>query len=313
VYVADTKNNTIRTTAPVGTSLAADFGSSYGIWLRRGTTWRQVHSFSAKAMLPISDGLQDGMIIDFGPGVGIWLYEREADGNEFWFQIHYLSADAMAGIDTDSDGETDSGAFSFAGLGLWFFDGDHGDWSQLHSATPLHLASGNLDGVEGDELIADFAGYGLWVYSAGAWSQLHGLSVTSMMTADLDANGKQDLIANFPGFGVWGYMNGTTWTRIHRFEAARITSADLDGNGASDLIVDFGAAIGLWARTNGTTWEQLHYLTTDNIVGGDLDGNGLDEAIADFGGAGVWSCEQGRGWASVHSFNPKSIATGRLR
>ena len=51
----------------------------------------------------------------------------------------------------------------------------------------------------------------------------------------------------------------------------------------------------------------------ENIVGGDLDGDGLDEVIADFGAAGVWSYQEGRGWAFVHSFNPKSIVTGRLR
>jgi len=314
LYVADSRNNSIRTTAPLGTSLVADFGSAYGIWLRRGTTWRQVHSFTAKSVVAIRENSgEDGLIVDFGPGVGIWFYIRDADGTDFWFQIHYLSADAMAGLDTDGNGDTDSGVFSFAGLGLWFFDGDHGTWSQLHGANPIHLASGNLDGVGGDELIADFAGYGLWVYSAGAWSQLHGSSVSTMMTADLDGNGKQDLIADFAGYGVWAYMNRTTWERVHPYAAQRLASADLDGNGVTDLVVDFGASVGLWARKNGTTWVPLHYLTTESIVGGDLDGDGLDEVIADFGAAGVWSYQEGRGWAAVHSFNPKSIVTGRLR
>jgi len=313
LYVADTKNNSIRTTAPLRKGLMVDFGPSYGIWLLRGTTWRQVHSLSAKSMIAISDGSQDGMIIDFGPGVGIWFHERGAAGDEDWFQIHYLSADAMAGIDSDSDGVVDSGVFSFANLGLWLFNGDTGDWSQIHGANPLRLSSGNLDGAGGDELIADFAGYGLWVYSAGAWSFLHGSSVSTMMTADLDGNGKQDLIANFPGYGVWAYINRTSWEPVHPYAATRLASADLDGNGVTDLIVDFGASVGLWARKNGTTWVQLHYLSTENIVGGDLDGDGLDEVIADFGAAGVWSYQEGRGWAFVHSFNPKSIVTGRLR
>jgi DNA-binding beta-propeller fold protein YncE len=313
LYVADSRNNSIRTTAPLGTSLAVDFGAPYGIWLRRGTTWRQVHPSSAKAMLAIPDGSQDGLIIDFGPGVGIWFYERDGNGEDFWFQLTPQSADAMVGIDSNGDGEVDSGVFSFAGAGLWLFDGDTGEWSLRHPVNPIHLASGNLDGAGGDELILDFAGYGLWIYSAGTWSPLHPRDVSTMMTADLDANGKKDLIVTFPGSGVWAYMNGTTWVAIHSLDAQRTASADLDGNGVSDLIIDFGPGVGLWARKNGTTWEQLHGSTTENIVGGDLDGDGLDEVIADFGAAGVWSFQEGRGWTAVHGGNPKSIATGRLR
>ena len=92
-----------------------------------------------------------------------------------------------------------------------------------------------------------------------------------------------------------------------------MASADLDGNGVSDLVMDFGPGVGLWARENGTTWEQLHGGTTENIVGGDLDGDGLDEVIADFGAGGVWNYQDGRGWTPVHSLNPKSIVTGRMR
>jgi sugar lactone lactonase YvrE len=313
LYVADTRNNTIRTTAPLPTGLAVDFGAPYGIWLRRGTTWRQVNPSTAKAMVAVSDGNQDAMIIDFGPGIGIWFYERDEDGNDFWFQVHTGSADLMAGLDTDGDGETDSGVFSFAGAGLWLFDGDHGTWSQLNTTNPVRLASGNLDGVGGEELIADFAGFGLWIYSAGTWSQLHGSDVSTMMTADLDGNGKQDLIVTFAGFGVWAYMNRTTWVQINAFDALRTASADLDGNGVKDLIIDFGPGVGLWARKNGTTWVLLHSSTTESIVGGDLDGDGRDEVIADFGAAGAWSWQEGSGWAFVNAVNPKSIVTGRLR
>ena len=36
LYVADTRNNTIQTTAPMPSSLVVDFGPAYGIWIRRG-------------------------------------------------------------------------------------------------------------------------------------------------------------------------------------------------------------------------------------------------------------------------------------
>ena len=74
----------------------------------------------------------------------------------------------------------------------------------------------------------DFAGYGLWVYSAGVWSQLHPMTVSTMTTADIDGNGKQDLIVTFPGYGVWDYANGTTWSLIHPFDARRMSTTSFE-------------------------------------------------------------------------------------
>src|SRR5205085_6323324 len=46
LYVADTGNNTIRTDAPITRSLVVDFGSQYGIWIRRGDEWSQLHPYT---------------------------------------------------------------------------------------------------------------------------------------------------------------------------------------------------------------------------------------------------------------------------
>jgi sugar lactone lactonase YvrE len=312
IYVADSANNTIRTTAPVPMSLVADFGA-YGIWQRIGTTWRQVHPYAAKALLKIKDGNRDLLVIDFGPGVGVWDWGRESDGSEFWFQLHSSSPRAMVGIDRDGDAQVEAGVFDFTGYGLWLYDGDQNQWSPLHALSSSHLAAADLDGVAGEELIVDFPGYGLWVYNGAGWSSLHPSDVSSIVTADLDGNGRRDLVLDFPGFGVWGYMNGTTWMFIHPLEAKRMADADLDGNGVSDLAVDFGAGLGVWILRNGTTWAFLHASTTENVVSGDLDGNGRDEVIVDFGAAGLWSYEDGRGWEFVHATSPGAMATGRLR
>ena len=55
LYVADSRNNTIRTTAPMLSSLVVDFGAPYGIWVRRGTAWSQLHPSSAEAILKIRE------------------------------------------------------------------------------------------------------------------------------------------------------------------------------------------------------------------------------------------------------------------
>lgn len=312
LYVADTRNNTIRSTIPIKSSLIVDFGPSYGIWIRRGTTWSQLHPFTAEAAIRVQDGDSDGLVIDFGPGVGVWFWKKEADGDEVWFQLHPSSPTAMVGVDFDGDGEVESGVFDFAGQGLWLFDGDEEEWAPLHPFNVSHLIAADVNGDGGEDVVVNFPGYGLWVYSNGTWSQLHPFDVTSIVVGDLDGNDRSDVVVNFPGFGVWSYLNGTNWAQIHQFDANRLAAGDLDGNGVSDLVIDFGALYGVWVRQNGATWTTLHPLTTDGITTGDLDGNGHDEVIIDFGAAGVWSYEDLGGWQQVHTLNPKAIATGHF-
>jgi len=74
-----------------------------------------VNTLSAKSILAESEGNHDLLIIDFGAGVGIWIYGRGTDGTDFWFQLHPQTADAMVAVDSDGSGDTDSAVFSFAG------------------------------------------------------------------------------------------------------------------------------------------------------------------------------------------------------
>jgi hypothetical protein len=312
LYVADTINNTIRTTASLPSSLVVDFGAPYGLWMRRDTTWTQFHTSTAEALMTIRGGGRDALIVDFGPGGGLWVWDSE-DG---WFQLGAGSPAAMVGVDFDGDGEVETGVFDFPGQGLWVFDGETGEWFQVHAANASHLAAADLDGDGAQEAIADFPGFGLWVLRGnGTWSPspLHPFDISAIVTADLDGNGRDDLVMNFPGYGVWGYLNGATWIQIHGTGATRLAAGDLDGNGTSDLVVDFGATYGVWVLSNWSTWAQLHALTTEGITVGDLDNNGHDDVIIDFGGPGIWSHDDIGGWQQLHGFNPKSIAAGRFQ
>ena len=202
LYVADSRNNTIRTTAPMLSSVVVDFGPGIGIWLRKGETWSQVNTLTAKKFLTYRENRNhDGLIVDFGPGVGLWIWLRDTDGTDFWFQLNAASPTAMVAVDTKGsmDGSADSGAFVFSGQGVWLYDGDNDVWTQLNASDASFLAAADLDGDGPQELIADFPGYGVWVYGHGAWSQLNRSEVTSMLTTDLDGNGRDDLVVNFPG------------------------------------------------------------------------------------------------------------------
>jgi hypothetical protein len=292
--------------------LVVDFGPSYGIWLRRGNVWSQLHSLTSEGLVRVRSATgTDILAIDFGPGIGVWLWVEHA----FWMPLHSLSPTAMVAADFNGDGDQEAGVFNFPGYGLWIFDsesGENGEWHLLHGLSASHLAVANLDGAGGQEVIVDFPGAGLWAYGAGSWSQLHGLNVTSVVTGDLDGNGSEDLIANFPGYGVWSYRHGVGWSAIHPFAATRLATGDLDGNGVVDLVIEFGSGAGVWVLRNGATWTQLHALATQNIVTGDLDGNRREEVIIDFGAPGLWSYEDGRGWQQINQLSPTAVATGRF-
>ncbi len=288
--------------------LIMDFPGA-GTWMRRGTVWSQLHSRDAKAFGVFGEFGRDhdDVAVDFGPGVGLWAWTSD----DTWFQLHSLSPTGMAMFDVNGDGDDDVVA-SFAGAGIWWFNGNTGEWAgQLHGLDPSSFLTLDLDPA-GMELVVDFPGFGLWTYAGGSWAPLHSLDVTSMIATDLDGNGTDDLVVNFPTYGVWAYMNGTSWVQIHTRQAKRMAAGNLDGNARLDLVIDFGPGVGVWVLSNLTTWTPLHTFATENIVVADLDGNGKAEVIIDFGGPGLWSYEDGRGWLQMHSLSPAAMAFGRL-
>ncbi len=52
-----------------------------------------------------------------------------------------------------------------------------------------------LDNDGKDELIADFAGYGVWAWrNNAAWSQVHAVGVSRIAVGNLDGTAGQDLV-----------------------------------------------------------------------------------------------------------------------
>jgi extracellular elastinolytic metalloproteinase len=209
-------------------------------------------------------------------------------------------------------------AFDFGGTGLWGYYNNGGapTWSLLHSFNPSQLTiarstSGNLDGNNNFDLLANFPGYGLWArMNNTTWVQVHPMDVSDVETGDLDGNGVEDIIVTFPGLGLWARMNGTTWTQLHPFDASPIDTGDINGDGIKDLIVNF-PGYGVWTRIGGT-WAQIHGANVTDIQSADMDANGQEDLLLNFPGLGIWTRANNGTWGQLHGLNPSRIATGNI-
>lgn len=182
----------------------------------------------------------------------------------------------------------------------------------IHPGSPEEMATGDIDANGLVDLIADFLGFGVWVWSNNAgWFLIHPLNVTSLATGDLDGNGQADVIAHFPGFGVWAFFNGTTWVQLHPFLAAEIVTGDLDGNGQAEVLVHF-PGFGVWLFVNNAFWVPLHPLAPSQMMIANLDGVNGDEAIMAFPGLGIWVLLNQTTFFQLHPQDPTRFTSGDI-
>lgn len=291
--------------APRPQDLALSF-PVYGLWTVGGSTWQQLHGRSPRALVngDLDGNQSDDLIVDFGPGVGLWAWMNHAT----WVWLHGLSPSQMAAADIDGNGVDDL-VVDFPGYGVWVRF-NNGGWFRLHAADVTVLAAARMTGSGGEQLVMNFPGYGVWVYTHGAgWRNLHPANARAIVASDLDGNYQDDLVIEFSGGqGIWAYRNDATWALVHGAASTHLVAANSDGDSLGDLIVDFGPA-GIWLWRNSSTWMPLHGRSAEGIVAGDLDGNGIDEVIIDFGAAGLWRYQSGN-WALVHGLSPGAMAVG---
>jgi hypothetical protein len=195
--------------------------------------------------------------------------------------------------------------------GLWLLT-DASAWSQLHTVSPVHIVTGDLDGNGVDDIVADFGSAGIWVRRNNAgWSKLNGGTTNRMATGDLDGNGRDELIVDFAGAGLWVWANDQSWFQLHSSSTGSIVTGDMDGNGKKEAIISFPGQ-GIWVWANNTSWSQLHSLNATAIIVGDVDGNGRADVVVSFSGAGVWLYRNNNTWSQVHSQNAPRLAAGDI-
>lgn len=289
--------------------LAIDFGPMYGLWLRTGGTYANLHALSPVAVVAgdLDGSGTDDLIVDFGSGVGVWAWMNRTE----WRWIHSTSPRRMLAVDLDGD-LRDELVCVFQGAGLWAWR--QGAWTFLHHLEPTALAVAQLDGPGRKDLVVNFAGYGLysWQNDAG-WIGIHTTEASTLLGADLDGNGQDDLVIDFLGAGLWVRFDNGAWLELGSPRASRIAAGDIDGNGVTDLVVDFGPGPGIWTYRTGAGWSQLHPLSAESVTVADLDGTGTDEIVIDFGPSyGLWQYANASEWRAIHGLSPDLVTSATL-
>ena len=205
----------------------------------------------------------------------------------------------------------------FGTRGLFQRLNNAGPFAQIHAASPIAIAAGDLDGSGQDEAIASFASEGLRARfdNAGPWGLLHAAAPTRIVAGDFDGNGEDDLAGDFPGLGILVRVNNGVWRERHDAVSEGLAVGDLDGDGKDELIADRGGGGGggIWARYNNAGgWVQLNARNPLRIVTADLDGNGLDEVIADRPNGLFARYNDSARWRRLHDAPSAGLAAGDL-
>lgn len=204
-----------------------------------------------------------------------------------------------------------------APYGLWLArnaGGTSPTWTQLHGASPTRIALADVDGNGGEDVIAAFAGAGVWIWQNDAtWVRLHPFDARDLVVGDLDGNGRADVVVSFPAAGLWAWMNGAAWVPLHGASGGKLVTGNLDGDAGhrDELVVHFPGA-GIWVWSNNTSWTSLHGLAPAHMAAGDLDGNGRVDLAIDFPGHGVWTWMNNAAWVNRHGLNSSGFVIGDL-
>lgn len=290
--------------------LAVDYGP-YGVWRLgdRGTTWTGIHNLNPTSMAKGDldhNGVTD-LVLDFGRGVGIWMWMNNAT----WRQLHSESA-AQIAVGDFWDQEWDEVAISFPGAGLWVWSEWRQEWRPLNAITPASIASA------GNTLAATFPGQGTWLLQDYSWRLLDSRDATTVIAADLRPDpycytGCWEYVLSFPGAGLWVYNQTAGFSQLHPFDVTHLAVGDLDGQGWDDLVVDFGPAWGLWTLYNAAAWVPLHPFPSTGLATADIDGLGRDEIIVNFGlPHGLWRYSSMTGWAQLNNWHIDGVTTAVL-
>ncbi|MFA5147284.1 MAG: Ig-like domain-containing protein [Candidatus Omnitrophota bacterium] len=295
-------------------SMAIDFGSEYGTWIRYDDgTWAGLSIMSPEIMTGAdtdANGIDD-LVIDFGPSCGIWLYMNNAS----WEELNSLDSEAITTGRFDDD-DFDDIAIDFGqDHGIWVKHGD-GTWEMISDISSESMVAGDVNGNGKDEIVIDFGQeYGIWVrHDDGTWDLISVVDPECLASGDIDGDSKAEVIIDFgPNHGIWVRHDDGTWDLISVVDPECLASGDIDGDSKAEIIIDFGPNYGIWVRHDDGTWDLISVVDPECLASGDIDGDSKAEIIIDFGpNHGIWARHDDGTWDLVSGVSPDLMAAGDL-
>jgi hypothetical protein len=176
----------------------------------------------------------------------------------------------------------------FGATGVWRFNPSSGTWTHLTPSTASLLATDRVG-----DAVADFPGYGVWLYKASTgWKQIHSVDMSLLA---MNATGV--VAAQFPGYGVGEYVPGSGW-RLLTGASASLLAIDAQGG-----IVGEFKGFGVWEIKPGNGWVQIHPVDVSLLA---MDPAG--DIAADFPGYGVGLYTPSAGWRLLNGTQATTLA-----
>jgi uncharacterized repeat protein (TIGR02543 family) len=290
-------------------ALAIDFNKPNGLWIRHANgVWEKLHPLTTSQLVSTDldgNGAFD-LVVDFKPyGIWAWMNRKE------WAQLRDVSPVSITAADLDANASMELVASFAESRKINALLNNQQPWQTLFGPLAKSVTAAYLDENDWQDLLLDFAPYGLWEHlnnrgSEPAWMELdHNRSPGLSVVGDLDGNGHEDVVFSFGADGSWKWMNNSTWVKLHPLSPLGMVTADLDGNGMTDVAFNFGNKTGLWVFMNNQFWVQLHPLSPVTMAAAYLDNNNKQDLVIDFAPHGIWVYKNNLLWEKLIN-GPKS-------
>ncbi len=290
-------------------ALAIDFNKPNGLWIRHANgVWEKLHPLTTSQLVSTDldgNGAFD-LVVDFKPyGIWAWMNRKE------WTQLRDVSPVSITAADLDANASMELVASFAESRKINALLNNQQPWQTLFGPLAKSVTAAYLDENDWQDLLLDFAPYGLWEHlnnrsSEPTWMELdHNRSPGLSVVGDLDGNGHEDVVFSFGADGSWKWMNNSTWVKLHPLSPLGMVTADLDGNGKTDVAFNFGNKTGLWVFMNNQAWVQLHPLSPVTMAAAYLDNNNQQDLVIDFAPHGIWVYKNNLLWEKLIN-GPKS-------
>jgi hypothetical protein len=230
--------------------------------------------------------------------------------NGYWGRITTNANLVAAGDINTMDYDDFIGAWN---SGLWIKYTETGDWVKLSSTMPSDISSGDMDGDGRVNVLATWAGSGVWYwhYMEKLWVKMSS-AASKIAAGDVDGDGKDDLIGVFSS-GLWvKFSSRGLWGKLALSIPTDIAAGDMNGDGRDDVVGTWATGVWYWNPKTGV-WVKMSDPLTLQVSAGNIDGDSTDDLLGVWNN-GLWvKYSSSLSWKLISKPLPEDIDAGLFR